>query len=59
MPKEPDANPQLPKSPKHPSDDQVMPPFTPGSVPPPEGGLPESPAERVPPPNTLPPKRQP
>ncbi|CAO3413530.1 hypothetical protein [Azospirillum doebereinerae] len=50
--------PPLPKSPLHPSDDH-MPPYTPGSVPPPEGDGPSSPAEKTAPPDTYPPKQKP
>jgi len=51
--------PPPPKSPLHPSDDHVMPPYTPGAVPPPEGDAPTSPAEKTAPPDTLPPKQKP
>ena len=50
--------PPPPKSPKHPSDDR-MPPYTPGSVPPPEGELPKSDTEKTAPPNSYPPKQNP
>ncbi len=50
--------PQPPKSPKRPNDD-AMPPYTPGGVPPPEGPLPGSDTERKPPPPTYPPKQTP
>ncbi|MBP2294785.1 hypothetical protein [Azospirillum rugosum] len=50
--------PPPPKSPIHPSDDR-MPPYTPGSVPPPEGDVPRSDREKTPPPNTYPPKQNP
>ncbi|MCW2237484.1 hypothetical protein M2351_002047 [Azospirillum canadense] len=50
--------PPPPKSPTHPSDDR-MPPYTPGSVPPPEGDVPQSDREKTPPPNTYPPKQNP
>ncbi len=57
---EPRPEPQSPpKSPQHPGDDVVMPPYTPGSVPPPEGDLPRSDREKTPPPNTYPPKQNP
>lgn len=50
--------PPPPKAPTHPSDDH-MPPYTPGSVPPPEGDVPQSDHEKTPPPNTYPPKQNP
>ncbi|GAA4251398.1 hypothetical protein GCM10022293_22030 [Azospirillum formosense] len=53
------TTPPPPKSPRHPGDDVVMPPYTPGSVPPPDGDLPKSDRERTPPPNTYPPKQNP
>ena len=48
-----------PGSPQHPGDDVVMPPYTPGGVPPPDGDLPKSDRERTPPPDTYPPKQNP
>lgn len=50
-----------PRTPRHPGDDAVMPPYTPGGVPSPEndGRPPGRPEEGEKPPTTLPPKRDP
>lgn len=50
--------PTPPKSPVRPNDD-AMPPYTPGGVPPPPGPRPKPETERTVPPSTYPPKRRP